>query len=499
MLRDTLGKVASRSTGHLVMLLQLAAVVAASAGVAPSPAPTPMLCRAGRSPDGTVNSTCTPGAPGCLQGTQCQSRADNPWMPIFHLIGNFTHGNGTQPDGINDVSSIIEWKGVLHVFHQFGQCGWAHAVSHDGAHWKNLRYPLTPDDVNSYDARGAYDGSLTLDPDVNGGEPLILYDIGPAAEPEDELEFNGGGGGVSTWMGDLPLLGVARPSDPADPELTYWTKDPNNPVDFSGGPGASFPSQVWKNGDHFNFVANGVRFTTTDSSLHKWAAVNVSEGWPGGGNGGQWFQKLPAAIDNSELVPAAGGGRNASAARPNYLVNVRNGNQYVLGTYTPENETFQYSVAGNHTACSCCPFPPTCLVEQRCATPAGHPSNRPNCTGGTSQIPKTDSGHQFTWAAIQNAGGRMMNIAWVDSFLSAQSAQQGQQQRRQHSSLRGTLSTRNGGGRPPGPPNSALSLIRELMYDPYTSQLVANPLPELSLLHMESLFRAASMTLQPGK
>ena len=91
-----------------------------------------------------------------------------------------------------------------------------------------------------------------------------------------------------------------------------------------------------------------------------------------------------------------------------------------------------------------------------------------------------------------------MNIAWVDSFLSAQSAQQGQQQRRQHSSLRGTLSTRNGGG-PPGPPNSALSLIRELMYDPYTSQLVANPLSELSLLHMESLFRAAAMTLQPGK
>jgi hypothetical protein len=100
-----------------------------------------------------------------------------------------------------------------------------------------------------YDARGSYDGSLTLADGVNGGEPLILYDIVPAAEPEDEpAELQ-----LRERSGDLPLLGVARPSDPSDPELTHWTKDPQNPVHFTGA-GASFPSQVWKNGARWNFV-----------------------------------------------------------------------------------------------------------------------------------------------------------------------------------------------------------------------------------------------------
>lgn len=78
--------------------------------------------------DGTIPGTCTPGAPGCKQGSQCQSREANPHMPIFHIVGNFTNGDGAQPAAINDVSSIIEFKGVWHIFHQFGQCGWAHAV-----------------------------------------------------------------------------------------------------------------------------------------------------------------------------------------------------------------------------------------------------------------------------------------------------------------------------------------------------------------------------------
>ena len=41
-------------------------------------------------------------------------------MPIFHILGNFTGGDGVQPAAINDVSSVIEYKGVWHVFHQFG-------------------------------------------------------------------------------------------------------------------------------------------------------------------------------------------------------------------------------------------------------------------------------------------------------------------------------------------------------------------------------------------
>ena len=99
-------------------------------------------------------------------GPQCQSRREAPYMPIFHILGNYTDGPGSQPRPVNDVSGVIAFKGVLHVFHQFGQCGWAHAVSWDGgAHWKNLRHPLIPDATNVYDACGCYVRQLqpTLD------------------------------------------------------------------------------------------------------------------------------------------------------------------------------------------------------------------------------------------------------------------------------------------------------------------------------------------------
>ena len=35
-------------------------------------------------------------------------------MPTFHIVGNFTDGDGSQPVSVNDVSSIIQWMGVWH-------------------------------------------------------------------------------------------------------------------------------------------------------------------------------------------------------------------------------------------------------------------------------------------------------------------------------------------------------------------------------------------------
>ena len=35
-------------------------------------------------------------------------------MPTFHILGNFTDGDGSQPVGVNDVSSIIQRMGVWH-------------------------------------------------------------------------------------------------------------------------------------------------------------------------------------------------------------------------------------------------------------------------------------------------------------------------------------------------------------------------------------------------
>lgn len=62
----------------------------------------------------TNAATCDPGSAGCQQGMQCQSRARNPFMPAFHILGNFTDGDGSQPVSVNDVSSIIQRMGVWH-------------------------------------------------------------------------------------------------------------------------------------------------------------------------------------------------------------------------------------------------------------------------------------------------------------------------------------------------------------------------------------------------
>ena len=48
--------------------------------------------------------------------------------PIYHIIGNVSeNGDGTLDiEAINDVSSVVEYKGVYHVFHQCCQNHWDH-------------------------------------------------------------------------------------------------------------------------------------------------------------------------------------------------------------------------------------------------------------------------------------------------------------------------------------------------------------------------------------
>ena len=175
-------------------------------------------CRGKFSPDGTVPGTCEVGAPGCKHGPQCQSRRDNAFMPLFHLLGNFTAGVGAQPIAVNDVSAVIQYKDsgtsstrcvhILPRFHRRRQPAaadsapdqrprtadqrrsalalprtfWAARLSARG---QLRRYPLEepslpadPRNESSHycDALGSYDGSLTLDPSVNGGAPGLLYD-----------------------------------------------------------------------------------------------------------------------------------------------------------------------------------------------------------------------------------------------------------------------------------------------------------------------------------
>lgn len=277
------------------------------------------------------------------QQRQCQPRESNPFMPLFHIVGNFSQGGSAQPDSINDVSAVLLHGGVLHVFHQFSQTGWAHAVSADGgAHWRNLPHALVPDRTHTYDGRGSDDGSLTVHPGVNGGEPIILYDIAPAPAPPLRLAA-GAAQDSAARAADRPLLAVARAADPSDPLLEVWTKDPQNPVSFDGGPGACFPSSIWPNGQHWNFIANGVRFFTDDPTMHSWRRSNktASEGFPAGGRGGQWFVPLPNLTAQSAPLKNKAENRAPRRTAPTHLINVnqytgdKGGNIFELGIYHP--------------------------------------------------------------------------------------------------------------------------------------------------------------------
>ena len=330
----------------------------------------------------TNSPTCDPGSAGCKQGRQCQARAVNPFLPLFHVMGNLTDGDGTQPVGVNDVSSIVQWKGVLHIFHQFGQCGWAHALTYDGAHFKNARHALTPDldPKHVYDQCGCWDGSLTLADGVNDGAPVILYAPQPSVPS-----------GIASTSGDRPMMAVARPSDLSDPELRHWTKDPLNPV--AGA--LSDLGQIHANGDRWDGLGGGAMFSSNDSRLHTWYRQTAAQGFPRGGAGGQWFQRLPRTGD----------GRPPPPGSPTHLISTGGGQVYSAGWYEPANETWR-------------------TASDNLLLDSGQLNGRAS----------------YTWATLQCSGTprRCFSVAWI---VPAAAPQPG-----------------------PKPPNSALSLVREVFW-----------------------------------
>ena len=204
-------------------------------------------------------------------------------QPKFHIMNL-----GIGP---HDLNSILHWKGAWHIMHQ-ANCkytgtlphlcmtvlrwlipaltaltgtDWAHLVSTDFIHWSRLPSVLSPN--------GDWDGALT----VLDGMPIILFDCfnvadcrpPPSGNRTALLEQRAG-------VGDPPIVGVARPVDPSDPNLTKWEKDPANPIQISGGHGAyAGPSTIWKANGKYNMVmSNGhgtARYESTDATLHHWA------------------------------------------------------------------------------------------------------------------------------------------------------------------------------------------------------------------------------------
>jgi hypothetical protein len=240
-------------------------------------------------------------------------------LPIFHIIGNVTElpGGGVSLEPINDASGVTySSNGIYHIWHQCCQNHWDHVISRDLIHWQRLPPPIQPVTLKTWD------GSISMTAAADGG-PLILYDA------EDGKA--GSHGQDPRTPADSPILGVARLVDPAnDRYLMTWARAENNPCEQVGDP-IAFPGPVWKNGDHWNFIGQGNRFESADSSFHSWTNKGAFVGM--GEHSGQWTFPTPHAVD----------GTPPPADAPNLCVNVNGGADYLLGTYTPANESFASS------------------------------------------------------------------------------------------------------------------------------------------------------------
>jgi len=244
----------------------------------------------------------------------CQPNAKFPMLPIYHIIGNVTMNNdgSIKLEHINDCSGVTYSQGIYHVWHQCCQNHWDHVISKDLVHWQRVTPPIMPLTTKTWD------GSVSMLDQADGG-PLILYDAQDGKK------------------NDKAILGVARLIDPKDKYLLKWVREKNNPVVFNGAP-IAFPGQVWKNGDHWNFIGQGARFQSNDSSFHTWTHMNNMIGH--GEHGGQWWIPMPNQID----------GKAPPAGTPNYLVNVNGGEKYLMGNYNPKNETFTPWIPSGETA-----------------------------------------------------------------------------------------------------------------------------------------------------
>eukprot|EP01046_Picozoa_sp_COSAG06_P045353 COSAG06_NODE_6257_length_3011_cov_2.619849_2_plen_372_part_00 len=348
--------------------------------------------------DGSSASASAPGP------NTCQPRQLEPLMPIFHILGNISGSGATlRAEPINDVSGIVLHRGVYHVFHQCCGNHWDHVVTHDLIHWTRLPPPLVPgynptgvQHSDWYDIGGSWDGSVTLLPADQSPTgkvlPLIIYDTIEGTPPP-----GGGRGGVRgrslASVGDHPTLAVARAVDADDPYLLSWEKDAANPLVFQGCPnitgqgcGTYFPSGVWKNGDHWNFMSFGERFTTKDSTFHSWQLAPGPKFGPGSCcktvAGGQWITRIPNQIDGTPPDATVAG---------NSLVSLSDGWQYILGTYDRETETWTPTIFNGTT----------------------NPPGVVNFGNG-----RDDDAVQ--WGVGQWAGDRMLNIYWGASATKTQ-------------------------------------------------------------------------------
>ena len=154
---------------------------------------------------------------------------------------------------------------------------------------------------------------------------LLVDNIGPFKPPSTSA--------ILSATDNPGCQGLSWPLNLSDPELTFWSKDPHNPLSINNlpcgtRPGShsrgAFPGSIWQNGDHYNYLSFGYRFTTNDSSLHEWKMVpeQMLSNQSAQENGGQWFLRTPSPLNKSRSTPALD---SSASSRPTHMVSCTGG------------------------------------------------------------------------------------------------------------------------------------------------------------------------------
>jgi beta-fructofuranosidase len=177
-------------------------------------------------------------------GISASPLASDRHRPRYHLL---------PPSAwLNDPNGPLFWKGHYHLFYQYAAVisntatkHWAHAVSTDLVHWKNLGIALSPT-PGGPDKNGCWSGSAV----VANGVPTLVYTGG---NWDTDTERAAREKGINP---ERQMIAVA--ADPRDPLLRKWVKISQNPV-LSNPPegikvtGWRDPS-LWKEADAWYMV-----------------------------------------------------------------------------------------------------------------------------------------------------------------------------------------------------------------------------------------------------
>jgi hypothetical protein len=241
--------------------------------------------------------------------------------------------------------------------------GWGHAVSKDLAHWSVLQ-ELAIAGPNTWD------GSLT----ILDGKPVVMFDC---TDPKKDrvgwphscsglntTEFEADQTSGRVGIGDPSFLGIARPTNLSDANLTTWSKDPTAPISVLNetdqpASGYSGPSPIWTTTESSGATTKNLvmtygaghtgLFCSQDASLREWKVCNGMF-YPDRLSGGGMFLPLPGPPTHfgsrqriATTATAAGGG---VIPFTHLLFGVTPGlgkGVAALGVYNPTARTFSNS------------------------------------------------------------------------------------------------------------------------------------------------------------